>query len=90
MRPQLLSLLLSICIAIPATNSLTAQTASVDSRLAAQNALFEELYQSDLKNAPERATAFDDLQKLSIRIGEISQLLDDKELRWLELSEMAN
>jgi ABC transport system ATP-binding/permease protein len=32
---------------------------------------------------------FDELQRLSIRIGEISQLLDDKELRWLELSELA-
>jgi ATP-binding cassette subfamily F protein uup len=32
---------------------------------------------------------FDELQRLSIRIGEISQLLDDKELRWLELSEIA-
>ena len=35
-------------------------------------------------NAP-----FDELQRLSIRIGEISQLLDDKEFRWLELSELA-
>ncbi len=34
-------------------------------------------------NAP-----FDELQRLSIRIGEIGQLLDDKELRWLELSEL--
>jgi len=34
-------------------------------------------------NAP-----FDELQRLSIRIGEIGQLLDEKELRWLELSEM--
>jgi ABC transport system ATP-binding/permease protein len=32
---------------------------------------------------------FGELQQLSIRIGEISQLLDDKELRWLELSELA-
>ncbi|HTR29207.1 MAG TPA: ABC-F family ATP-binding cassette domain-containing protein [Puia sp.] len=32
---------------------------------------------------------FDELQRLSIRIGEISTLLDDKELRWLELSELA-
>ncbi|MBS1601309.1 MAG: ABC-F family ATP-binding cassette domain-containing protein [Bacteroidetes bacterium] len=31
---------------------------------------------------------FDQLQLLSIRIGEIGQLLDDKELRWLELSEI--
>ena len=33
------------------------------------------------------AAAFDELQRLSIRIGEIEQLLDEKELRWLELSE---
>jgi ATP-binding cassette subfamily F protein uup len=33
-------------------------------------------------NAP-----FDELQRLSIRIGEIGQLLDEKEMRWLELSE---
>jgi ATP-binding cassette subfamily F protein uup len=32
---------------------------------------------------------FDELQKLSVRVGEIGQLLDDKELRWLELSELA-
>ncbi|HEY6901373.1 MAG TPA: ABC-F family ATP-binding cassette domain-containing protein, partial [Puia sp.] len=31
---------------------------------------------------------FEELQQMSIRIGEISQLLDDKELRWLELSEI--
>ena len=30
---------------------------------------------------------FDELQQLSVRIGEISALLDEKELRWLELSE---
>jgi ATP-binding cassette subfamily F protein uup len=35
-------------------------------------------------NAP-----FNELQRLSIRIGEISQLLDNKEFRWLELSELA-
>ena len=35
------------------------------------------------------AAPFEELQQLSIRIGEISQLLDDKELRWLELSEFA-
>jgi ATP-binding cassette subfamily F protein uup len=32
--------------------------------------------------------SFEELQQLSNRIGEISQLLDEKELRWLELSEM--
>lgn len=31
---------------------------------------------------------FDELQKLSVRIGEVTQLLDEKEFRWLELSEI--
>ena len=31
---------------------------------------------------------FEELQKLSHRIGEVSMLLDEKEMRWLELSEM--
>jgi ATP-binding cassette subfamily F protein uup len=31
--------------------------------------------------------SFEELQQLSQRIGEISDLLDTKELRWLELSE---
>ncbi len=33
-------------------------------------------------------TAFDELKQLSLRIGEITRLLDEKELRWLELSEI--
>ena len=32
--------------------------------------------------------SFEELQKLSNRIGEIAVLLDEKELRWLELSEL--
>ncbi len=36
------------------------------------------------------ASPFDELQKLSNRIGEITKLLDEKELRWLELSEAVN
>jgi uncharacterized protein (DUF885 family) len=32
----------------------------VSDRLSAQNALFEEQYESDLRNFPERATAFGD------------------------------
>jgi ATP-binding cassette subfamily F protein uup len=31
---------------------------------------------------------FEELQQLSVRIGEIHQLLDEKEMRWLELSEL--
>ena len=32
-------------------------------------------------------TPFEELQQLSHRIGEVSRMLDEKELRWLELSE---
>jgi uncharacterized protein (DUF885 family) len=62
MRPKLLTLLLASSLALPATHSLIAQapTTSVETHLAAQNALFEELYQADLKNSPERATAYGD------------------------------
>ncbi|WP_433975113.1 DUF885 domain-containing protein [Tunturiibacter lichenicola] len=57
MRPHLLPLLLATCLyAAPSI----AQTPSVDIRLATQNALFEEIYQADLKNSPERATAYGD------------------------------
>lgn len=33
-------------------------------------------------------TPFEELQQLSHRIGEVSNLLDEKEMRWLELSEV--
>jgi len=33
-------------------------------------------------------TPFEELQQLSFRIGEITQLLDEKELQWLELSDI--
>ncbi len=60
MRPKLLSL--SFCLSRDPRHILllARPAASVDSRIAAQNALFEELYQSDLKNTPERATAYGD------------------------------
>lgn len=34
------------------------------------------------------STPFEEVQQLAARIGEIAQLLDQKELRWLELSEI--
>jgi ABC transport system ATP-binding/permease protein len=34
------------------------------------------------------STPYEELQQLSVRIGEITRLLDEKELRWLELSEL--
>jgi len=45
----------------------------------------KELVDLRLNNGHE---SFEELQKLSTRIGEIAELLDKKELRWLELSEM--
>lgn len=59
MRSQILTLLLASCLSVSATRSF-GQTPSVDTRLATQNALFEEVYQTDLKNSPERATAVGD------------------------------
>lgn len=35
------------------------------------------------------ALPFEQLQQLSTRIGEVTKLLDEKEMRWLELSEMS-
>src|SRR5580765_8835395 len=43
-----------------AGSALAQNVAPVTERLTAQNALFEEQYQSDLRNFPERATAFGD------------------------------
>lgn len=45
----------------------------------------KELINNQLNNSN---TPFEELQKLSLRIGEITHLLDEKELRWLELSEV--
>ena len=61
MRALPLTLLLAACL-VSGTCSATAQNPSstVEARLATQNALFEEVYQTDLKNAPERATAYGD------------------------------
>jgi len=45
----------------------------------------KELISNKLNNSN---TPFEELQKLSLRIGEITQLLDEKEFRWLELSDV--
>src|ERR1700735_3646537 len=44
---------------------------SVASRVAVQNAIFEEQYESDLRNFPERATAFGDY-RYNDKLGEYS------------------
>jgi len=47
------------------------QTAPAADRVAKQNALFEEFYQTDLKNSPERATAYGDYRYNS-QLGQYS------------------
>jgi uncharacterized protein (DUF885 family) len=53
-------LTLALALPLSTVTSLAAPTDSVASRLAAQNALFEEQYQSDLKASPETATSYGD------------------------------
>jgi uncharacterized protein (DUF885 family) len=53
----------SFCLLVLFSASLFAQSPKpVADRLSAQNALFEEQYQTDLRNFPERATAFGDFR----------------------------
>lgn len=54
------SALLIACCSLAACASLTTTPVSTESRIAAQNALFEEYYESELKAHPERATAYGD------------------------------
>ncbi len=57
---------------VAASGFVLAQNAKpVADRLAAQNALFEEQYESDLRNFPERATAFGDY-RYNDKLGEYS------------------
>jgi uncharacterized protein (DUF885 family) len=57
MRTDTLSLVLTACCSLFAPTCLAAAPPTVASRIAAQNALFEEQYQSDLKSSPETATS---------------------------------
>jgi uncharacterized protein (DUF885 family) len=54
--PQSLLLILAVVV----TSALAQDLKPVADRLALQNALFEEQYETDLRNFPERATAFGD------------------------------
>jgi uncharacterized protein (DUF885 family) len=61
MRTQIFALLFAVCCFSHADGaSPNSTTVSVESRVAAQNSLFEEYYQSELKTHPERATAYGD------------------------------
>jgi uncharacterized protein (DUF885 family) len=63
--------LLALCVPLIAHAAPAAEPASLGSRIAAQSALFEEQYQSDLKAAPERATAYGDY-RYNDRLNEVS------------------
>jgi len=58
-------------VVVVATSLFAQNTKPVADRLAAQNALFEEQYESDLRNFPERATAFGDY-RYNDRLAEYS------------------
>jgi uncharacterized protein (DUF885 family) len=60
MRNTTPALLLAACCCLAACASLSTTSASVESRVAAQNALFEDWYEYGLKAHPERATAYGD------------------------------
>jgi uncharacterized protein (DUF885 family) len=60
MRTQSLLVGLAVCFAVGTSFAAGNQPASVDARLAAQNALFDEQYESDLKARPQQATAYGD------------------------------
>ncbi len=63
---------LSFLVLVAVATSLLAQSQKpVSERLAAQNALFDEQYESDMRNFPERATAFGDY-RYNDRLAEYS------------------
>jgi uncharacterized protein (DUF885 family) len=87
MRAQTVSLAIALFFA---STALAAPVDSVTSRLAAQNALFEEQYQSDLKSSPETATAYgdyrynDQLDNVSMAEAEREHAVDGKFLARLK------
>jgi uncharacterized protein (DUF885 family) len=60
MHHKILALSLTICCCSVAAGTSRGAAPGVQSRVDAQNSLFEEYYQSELKAHPERATAFGD------------------------------
>ena len=60
MRSRNFAVVFAVGAVIAACASQGAHAASLESRLAAQNALFEQQFQADLKTHPERATAYGD------------------------------
>src|ERR1700728_667924 len=87
MRAQIASLIIALFFA---STALAVPVDSVASRLAAQNTLFEEQYQSDLKASPETATSYgdyrynDQLDNVSMAEAEREHSTDEKFLTRLK------
>ncbi len=60
MHPLKLASLASACAILLACTTASSRPASVEERVAAQNSLFEEVYETNLQEHPERATAYGD------------------------------
>src|SRR5450432_2437082 len=60
MRNRTSALLVACCLLAACASLTITAPVSVEPRIAAQNALFEEYYEADLKAHPERATAYGD------------------------------
>ncbi|HEY1313702.1 MAG TPA: DUF885 domain-containing protein [Steroidobacteraceae bacterium] len=60
MRNLILALVFTALSSTACAASATAGAGSIESRIAAQNALFEEYYQAELKTHPQRATSYGD------------------------------
>jgi uncharacterized protein (DUF885 family) len=82
MRIELLSLTFAAAFSLHASICMAAPLPSVESRIAAQNELFEEQYQADLKASPQTATSFGDYR--------YNDLLDDASLAEVEREHATN
>jgi uncharacterized protein (DUF885 family) len=82
MRIELLSLTFAAAFSLYASSCMAAPLPSVESRIAAQNELFEEQYQADLKASPQTATSFGDYR--------YNDLLDDASLAEVEREHATN
>jgi uncharacterized protein (DUF885 family) len=71
MRNKTLALILAACCTLAACASITTSNVSLESRLAAQNTLFDEAYEYSLKTHPERASAYGDY-RFNDRLDEYS------------------
>src|SRR5262249_4303407 len=60
MRNSKHAIRIAVCLVLGVSSVANAQSGPVQARLAAQNALFEEQYQADLKARPEQATQYGD------------------------------